>query len=903
MLEAVLNVSATSRSALLESPLASTSSPASISVSLRSSLFEDDELAATPLRRAGNVSGLAAGDRAQDLLLEELEAVRYEKRLLEVNFKRMEQSAAQRLRETTRRYEAQVRTLKERVQSAERGLPELRRRLDASRADFAGGIQCSASQYEQLQKLSEDELTVRELVLVKVFELTASLRAQLAEATTQQERAIAAKTALEARTESAEARLESERARLQARARELESDLARAQDEATQFKDKHLEALRQLDKVREDSERTGALRARISDLERELAQARQVGNGAVAHGEATQQTLALKASELEHALRDLELVKQDKNYLAREADARKLEAARLTSELGREQDRVQSLQVRLDEAREHLHEGLQQARSEYEERLSREVDAMRNEHNKQIAQLKEVQLETAEREARAMRAAREEAIVDAGHLRAQLSDAQTALDEARVELATKDASNEAALARARGELNRRVFEIETLSATVDAKMAALRKLEIENEMLRSKFDILRDDFAALESSTAKTIVERTARIATLEEKVHAYEALELELDAAVVEQAKLRAEAVEEPREETAAPAAGDAKLAFDAQSENTKGMVANASAAASRFSAQLPIAAQRRVQQSVLLAEKLVRTERELEASKRHARELEAALRSTQAEAHAAADVAASATQPQAYLLEKLKDRDNALERAHREARELQTSLQALRAELAKVEATRDGLHADLQRVLSDRRILERAIPRLQGAGGGRGAASSRGHFSPTLASLTATQGRGNPKSASRRSPQSAPLPGMAKHARGRETDPFRGLLVHVNDDDDDDDDDVDDDGKQKGQEGNDQEYEKDGGDGDDDDDEEEDDDVDAFVVDAGASALSGQGMLFHDNNNDDDTIQEVDMPDALGRSTLSVGSVESSTFVLHREDDQGIPLPKWYRKLRQEP
>lgn len=905
MLDAVLGA-ATGRSPHSRGGSLSSSSPASVSVSLRSSLFEDDELSATPrISRylQGNTPRLNTASDA--LALEDIETLRYEKRLLESSLRRAEQSAASRLRSTARHYEDQIRVLKTRLAETQKEVEPLKKQLKIARTDFIDfddlceNLLCSAAHYQTLRNADRSQLTVREVAQMKVFELTASLRAQLAEAAREREKALGKALEAEGRADHAEQRLNAARAGFEARTKELEIELAAVQDDARRSREKASQAINELEEFREDKDRVGSMKSKIVKLENELAEAKEFGRSALAQCEAAREMLDRKASELEHRERDLEIVKQDKTYLARETDARKMEATRLANELVREQDRVQGLQTRLDEAREQLHEARQKARSEYEEKLAREVESMREEHRAQVAQLKETQLNTVERELRAMRTAREEAMAEVEHLRAQLGDAQTALDEARLELATKDATQETALVQARGDLNRRVFEIETLSATVDAKMAAVRKLEIENEMLRDKFEILRDDFAALETSTAKTIVEKTARISTLEEKVHAYEALELELDAAVVDQAKRRVEAQEEesdgldedPTEEASEVAIrrGADAIIEEARTRSESSMYAMS---------KLPIAAQRRVQQSVLLAEKLVRTERELEETKRQCRELVTNLRKAQAQAREAAEVAAGASQPQAFLLDKLRDRDTQLENSRKEISALNAHIGRLQQELQQVEGVRDSLHADLQRVLNDRRALERAIPRVQG------------RYSPALENLTksapqtgeedikhhsigkigtvrrprsSSPQQGAPGSQSRRgltSPQSAPLPGASSTHGG--TAHFTHQTREVQS------------ARLEGRPGTGVSR-----------DQRTTEGLRDFNLRVQVDRPRTSGSAFSDegttHSHADSVIEEVDLPDRLGQSTSSVASLESSSFVLLQQDEQGIPLPKWYRKLRQ--
>jgi len=768
MLSSLLDVSQRTKG---QSP--STTSPSSISVSLQSSLFEDEEGGAS-----GNVSSPAlqfvGGGRRNEDLVEELEALKYEKKLLEMNYKRMEQTSAMRLRETAKRHEEQVSTLKDRIKDLEMTLPQLRTDMIASREDFHD-LNCTASQYNEMKRTDPEKLSLREYVLMRVFEHNVEQRTRTAEAVGEVERIRKENAAKIARADDIEANFAARKAKYEKQISELQREVAQIQDQAAQNKDKFLKSLREIGRLQEDGQMHASLRARCNELETDLRNARQQHENMKLQFETMKESESSRKTEADQASRDLEIFRQDKAYLQRELDNEKNQVSRLKLELGRGQEKLEKIESRLEQNQIALHETREKAKTEYEEKLMKEVNRLRDQNKAEISQIKELQLKAVEREAKALRVAKEESVAESEHLRTQLDEVQRELGEARNELAKKDAVREADLSQLRSELNRRMFEIESLSNSVETKMSALRKIELENEMLHEKLEVLRGDFMALETTTSKSIVEKTAKLVSQEEKLNMYEALEMELDSALLEQAKQKAASKDDRTEEQDVDALIRAAASREADQDSISALK------------QLPIAAQRRVKHSIALAQKLIQTERILESTKLDIREKDASIKTLKRRLEEAERRAEISAQPQSYLVNKIKQLEEDIDRVNEENGKLRDVVKQLQGQLKDAKSTANQLYQDLQKVLNERRALEEAV-------------KSNSRRSPT-----------------RQTTSTSPIP-----------------------------------------------------------------------------ALKSPTLA---NLNLEETIQEVDAPDHAPDFDTN-RSMDSSTFFLHRQDDSGIPLPKWYSK-----
>uniref|UniRef100_A0A7S2WDB5 Uncharacterized protein n=1 Tax=Mucochytrium quahogii TaxID=96639 RepID=A0A7S2WDB5_9STRA len=755
------------------------STASDLSISLKSSLFGEDE-SQTMSVDFGTASGIrnpAFQNAGLDSgFYEQLDAVRHEKKLLEVDFEREVQRAQRQLQETHKHYKRENDSLKRRVAELEKHVPDLKRRLEVSRTDFYD-VQCPASMYDQLKKMDEDQLSLKELVWVKVFELGASQRAQIAALTLELQQArneLADKAARVLELEGGEDTLKK---KYENNISELETELGQANGSAASFKKKYLDTLKRVDEFQEQSQLYGVLRARCDELEHERSVAREQLNHALEQARISERTLSEKSEEFQSTLQQLELVKVDKSYLKRELEDSKRETLRLEQALEREREKSNTLEDRRDRAREQLHEVRENAKSDYEQRLAKQIETLKEDNRRQLAELKQAQLAISEREVRTLKAAREEALNEVEHTRSLAQRLEHELEDAKLELGSKDAMHQIAITEVRSNLNMRVFETQTMATTLEEKSCTIRKLELENEMLTSKLEILKNEFTQLETSTSKLAVELNSKIISQEEKLNVYETLELELDSAIVDHAQHSLET---------GPAV-DPTIRIFPGGDNKESMI--------------PIAAQRRAKHSILLAQKLVKTERELGSCRAECREFQSTINLLKKRLEHAESLASSSSQPQEYLIGKLNQKDEQLEKAQARIELLEDKLQEAEKTLKHAFETRTQLHKDFEHVLEERKTLERAMK----------------EHDLALGSSTI-------------SVDSIPPPPPP---------PPEGV----------------------------------------------------------SPAQSPAQVHFHQS---DPIILEVDSPE-VGVLNTSVASVESATFILHEQDEQGIPLPKWYHKMRQ--
>lgn len=715
MINAVLKSASKKSTSSNHSPAGSVNSDP-LSISMHSSLFEDDDDVNYGRGRKSfnneenNNSRYLTGEETINRLLEQIDSVRHEKKLLEIDFERAQKISKTQLIESARKYKREIKKLKDEISSSNKELPILRERLDIKRNEFYN-LECSPELYEELKRKRSDDLSIKEQVLVRLFEMNSEQRSKIAKLGEDlrkvKEKAEVSENISENYQETV-SRIES---KYKNRIIELENELSQSKESARENHKNYLASLKQNDEICEKAASYSNISLRCDELERDRLAALSASEQALTKANIAEQNLNAKESQLKVALEQLELVKVDKAYLRRERDDKKNSCLLLEQSLEREKDKVSILEDKLEKQRDLLIDSRENTRSEFEMRLAREVEAIKSSNARQMTALKETQLSTSEREINALLLAKEESNNELDHLRNKIGTLQNEMENLKIELASKQATHQSELSEIRSKLNIRIFENESIANTLELKTIAFRKLEMENEMLQSKIQVLKEEFSSLEVSTSKTITELTAKAVTQDEQIKVYEALELEIDSALLDQAKANIQLAENHQENSTAIYNENAENDNAALAVQSLINIATAEPTNNYKQTLLPVSAQRRVKHSVLLAQRLVETERLLNATKSDLREKSSQVLLYQRKLEQADQNAAISTQPQAYLVECLNTKEDELCKIKKQLRKLKEDNKNLTIKLEKTIYSRQQLHKDLEEVLLQRTALEKTI------------------------------------------------------------------------------------------------------------------------------------------------------------------------------------------------
>merc|ERR1712232_903640 len=167
-------------------------------------------------------------------------------------------------------------------------------------------------------------------------------------------------------------------------------------------------------------------------------------------------------------------------------------------------------------------------------------------------------------------------------------------------------------------------------------------MQVENEQLRSQLEVLKKEYYTLEVQHRENRAGERAELASLREQLRGYVEVEKELDAAI------RACAIAPQASSARNGATGD----LGPQSVDEAMLIGTTLASA-------PTSSQRRIQQSLLLAQELQRRTREGAQARASLEEVQAQLEKVREELDASRREVQYSSEPQAYLLDALRRRE----------------------------------------------------------------------------------------------------------------------------------------------------------------------------------------------------------------------------------------------------
>lgn len=397
---------------------------------------------------------------------------------------------------------------------------------------------------------------------------------------------------------------------------------------------------------------------RLLQLEAELRLARQDADGHERRARLLEDSLARRDEEALELRSKVETLREKKRELARKAALEQVGTVsevrdQVTAEIQRFQQQAQS---DLEAVRKNLSALHEKEVQMYQERLEA-----------QSARTSELQrrLEDEEQSHQALQ-------ISAGRVRADLQNEITELT---------------------GMLKLRAFEVERAALTYEEVSVARQRLEVENEQLNRQVEVLRKEYYNLELQHREARASERAELASLREQLRGYVDLEKELDTAI----RACAESPAAIGLEGLSASAADGRTVAEALLIGTT-------------LASAPASAQRRIQQSLLLAQELQRRTRE-------ACEARAALSVSKAEAKCLAEEleiarreskAASGSSPQAYLLDALRKAEAEALRLRRDVSSQFQELERCRQQASTAQAARIRAEDDMRQLLSQRQHLE---------------------------------------------------------------------------------------------------------------------------------------------------------------------------------------------------
>ena len=427
---------------------------------------------------------------------------------------------------------------------------------------------------------------------------------------------------------------------------------------------------KQLDLVSKNIEENRAKVLRFDELDRdlkkEIAQRTKLENQIdVQLSQITQITRDREDNRilLENKTKELELLIKDKSYLSKQNIS-------LQDKLQRLEDRNDRLEIEIVEAKNAAQSYLNKLldtktdrTSSFEEKFRKEINDLHDRHRKELEEIKNNLTEVHEKRVEYLTDAKESSERKLLRAEQDLKDKNEAYDMLLLEFRATSNRLEESLQEIRSELRIKSENLERTHNIYEDTLKAHRHSREENELLKAKVDVLRQEFYKSESKCVQENAELKAQLAVAKENLMQYALIEHELDEAI--------------------------------KNQEIDGI-------------QAPTTAKRRIQQSLELAKQLKDKQKQLEVVKVENIRLTNDLESISSELSFAKKLLNQTEQPYAYLIKQIEEKEKESSEYKKNFNKSQLKYSELSAEYDLVIKKNQELEGDIKQILSKKDAIE---------------------------------------------------------------------------------------------------------------------------------------------------------------------------------------------------
>uniref|UniRef100_K3WNV8 Progesterone-induced-blocking factor 1 n=1 Tax=Globisporangium ultimum (strain ATCC 200006 / CBS 805.95 / DAOM BR144) TaxID=431595 RepID=K3WNV8_GLOUD len=533
-------------------------------------------------------------------------------------------------------------------------LASTKKRLKLEKTHFTN-LQISDALAEQLSRQDEQDLSIKEYIQLTVHRKLTKLETDLEQCRKEMEEL--QKVCANYKSNASNASEEVVQVRRVADAKQMRLEHELELSEATQKEmERQIAALcTQIDSMKEEQCKNDAFFTNRANLQEEFdrlqteVKAKEIECNLV---RSQNSELVKRQEELEQKV---VLLAADKSFL-QDAKAHLEEYEALL--LKKQRDlvaKIESLQAKHEDDVSQTIHFQNETRLHFEKKLDDELAKFMELSKQEMERIRSSGQTVYERENRLLKEARDDALKQVEMLESKLQYVQSSLEE----------------------------KMNQLKMSLEEQMANCRAGKLEIDMLGQKLEVHKEEFARLESTSTTKITQLEAALEIEKNKMKEYEQLEVDLDNAVLQTGAL----VDEEKDESSSlPKLNEIMTTFGA----------------------IPTSNKRRFQQSVLLAQRVVKYQRESLDFQHQLKAANAERSRLTLEIEQLKARLANFHQPQSYLIDKLSRKDEELQAVHQKQAQVQQQLQELRKEYTLVMDAKISLQKQLQQVLTRRQDLD---------------------------------------------------------------------------------------------------------------------------------------------------------------------------------------------------
>lgn len=443
-------------------------------------------------------------------------------------------------------------------------------------------------------------------------------------------------------------------------------------------------------KLRINEDRFKEKEREYDSIKQRLRETEKTNSSLQAHVEIQSETV-LKANnkredyekQYDNLQRQIDLLNQDKTFLERDNSSLLDRIRRLETDIDRLEDQKEKQYTEMMEAKKNAQNYLERLLNNtsgfgtdaHKKHLA-ELEAVKTAHEKQLQMHRENLSDVYEKKIEYLKETKEESEMKLAKAERDLLEKTTAYDEILVEFRKLQTRTDEAVGGVSHELRYKSDELVRVTHLYEDNLALVKELKLENAQLKEKADLIKQEYYRVEANERQKNADALAQVAVYKERLAHYEAIEKELDDAII-------------------------NVAENNDQSEVGDIVLNAVKAA-------PTASNRRVQQSLLLANRLQAKQKEVERLKKEIKDLKTKMNNMTDDSKMYRRLADKANQPYSYLMADIEKGEKDLNSAFKRLRTKEDEINSLREENKALKIAVNKLQDDLSKLLNKRKQLD---------------------------------------------------------------------------------------------------------------------------------------------------------------------------------------------------
>lgn len=552
-------------------------------------------------------------------------------------------------------------TLRRTVKRLQVDAPVLRDRIDQLKGDLRD-LTISEEYSIELKRTPEADRSFRDWLLVRIYDIVEKYKSSYDREHHEKETFKEELTHLQDKL----ARTERELSHRTSTAKSQIEDLERHRGEMgleNQKAHKKVEEL--MNMVRENRDKVVRFDELTADLKKTQSEKLRLENQV--EGQTRQIDMLAREKEenlslLDSKSREMDLLLSDKGYLSKQN-------SQLLDKVQRLEDRNDRLELEIVEAKNAAQNYLSKLldmRSDktvsFEEKLTKELNEIRERHSREMEEMRRQLIEVHEKKVEYMREARETAEFRLQKSEETLKETKKMLEDLQIEHRLTGSKADEELSRLRSELRIKSEQLQLLQNSYEQSLQSLRHSKAENEMLKEKVDLLRQEYYKAEHKCTTENADVKAQYAVAQAQLQQYAMIEQELDYAIENQG----------------------------------------------IEVAAPTTSKRRVQQSLALAKKLTEKQKEAESLKSEVLHLTSELQRLEEENALNKSLLSQSSQPYSYLVKQLESREREFNEAKKQLQSLSRQNADIVVQYELLERANAEMSRDLKELLSKKQSIE---------------------------------------------------------------------------------------------------------------------------------------------------------------------------------------------------